>query len=531
MATALHKGTARSMGLAPRYLLAAASGLLLALPFTDVLLFPAWFALAPVFHLVAEAPTRRRALGLAAAFVAPWVFVSLFFLSRTTWCGMTAASLYTGAWYVCALLGVRVLARRGTWSAVFGTAALWALVEIGRARIPVFGFPWLLLGHATVECPNLRQAADLLGAYGLSFLVAAVNAALAFLGPALASSRAEAPPGTPLRRRGALGAVLALLLAALVYGRWRVGEIEGRLAPGPRIALIQGCTYRKVDRTDDEKSEQLEAHLKLHTQAARPDAEGFRPDLIGWAETAVPGTFNTGEWAERFRRHVRATGIPTLCGADWIDPADLGSPLEEQRWYNAAFVLDGRGEELAHYAKRRLVPFGEYIPFKELFPSLQALQTVTRDTYAAGRSPSPVCRVAGVDFAFCICIEDAHPDLAREAAGTGAQAFLNVTNDAWFKGTHAAVTHLRAAALRAVETRRPLVRATNSGVSCHVDPLGRIRVVVPPDEVGVGRFQLTLVDGGAPATLALRLGEGGAGVLFLGVLILALVGDRARNAS
>jgi len=516
--------------MAPRYLLAAASGLALALPFTDVLLLPAWFALAPVFYLVAEAPTRRRALGLAAAFVFPWVFVSLWFLSKTTCSGMVAASLYTSAWYVAALLGVRFLARRGTWSAVFGSAALWALVEIWRSRIPVFGFPWLLLGHATVECPNLRQAADLMGVYGLSFLVTAVNAALAFLVPALASSRAEAPAGTPLGRRGALGVVLALLLAALVYGRWRAGELEGRLEPGPRIALIQGCTYRKVDRTDAEKTEQLEAHLKLHAQAARPDAEGFRPDLIGWAETAVPGTFNAEQWADRFRQHVRATGIPTLCGADWIDPADLGHPVDEQRWYNAAFLLDGRGEELAHYAKRRLVPFGEYIPFKELFPSLQALQTVTRDTYTPGRAPSPVCPIAGVGFSFCICIEDAHPDLAREAVSAGAQAFLNVTNDAWFAGTHAAATHLRAAALRAIETRRPLVRATNSGVSCQVDPLGRISVVVAPDETGVGRFRLALLGGGGPpVTWALWLGEGGASILFALVLILALFRDRLHR--
>jgi apolipoprotein N-acyltransferase len=471
----------------------------------------------------------RHAMGRAAVFALVWTFCSLWFIAQNTTAGMVVLCIYTSLYYVLALLGVRVLARRGVWSAVFGSAAMWALVEIARSRLPVFGFPWLLLGHAASEWRELRQAADLLGVYGLSFLIVSVNAALAFLVPPLVSARVAAPPGSASRRRYCLACVACLLLATLIYGRWRLGALTPLVREGARVALIQGCAYQKIGRTQDEKWQQLRQHLKLHAEAARPTLGQERPDLIGWAETMAPGTFNQDPYAKDLLKCVAEFGVPTLCGADWIHPDDLELPILEQRWYNAAFVLDGSGRELAHYAKRRLVPFGEYVPLRSALPFLHAFGTVTRDTYTPGASPSPVVRVAGADFALNVCIEDCHPDLAREAAWRGASAFLNVTNDAWFAGTHAVRSHLQAASFRAIELRRPLVRATNSGVSAQVTPLGDVQVAIPPDHIGVGRLRLALLSQPQPRTPAMYMGEFWVAVLLCLVLIGGWLADARRE--
>jgi apolipoprotein N-acyltransferase len=506
-----------------RTLMAAASAVVLTLAFTDRWDGTVWFALAPALYLVAEARSKREACWYATVFAWVWAFPSLWFLSKTTVYGAIAAALYTGLWYIAGLLVVRLMARRGVWSAVFGTGAIWCLIEIGRSRIPVFQFPWLLLGHATAGCETLRQNADLCGVYGLSFLIASANAALAFIVAPVVVAGLPASPGTPSARRTALIAILALSLTAVLYGRWRVADLESRLVDGGlRIIVIQGCEYQKLDRTDEEKWKQLNGHLELHARAARCTP---RPDLICWGETMVPGVYNSQPYADRFRVVVREYGIPTFCGSDWIHPDDMEKPLLEQRWLNTAFLLNGQAETLAQYAKRRLVPFGEYVPLKAIIPWLQKIGSVTRDAYVPGKYPSPVVPLGGVNWAMNICIEDCHPDLAREAVRDGADGFLNVTNDGWFVGTHEPATHLRGALFRCIETRRPMLRATNTGCSALIDPLGRTTVDPPQDTVGLGVFSVWwLPDPGR--TLVFYLGEGWVALLFLVVGLSAWHGDR-----
>ena len=282
------------MNLTVRLLLAAASGALVALAFTDTWDGAVWFALAPALYLATEAPTRRQAVLIALVFSWVWSLPCLWFLAKTTPWGAIAGGLYTGLWYVIALMVVRLLARRGVCSAVFGTAAIWCLVEIGRSRIPIFQFPWLLLGHATAKCDTLRQCADLGGVYGLSFLVASVNAAWAFLATPALCPQLSAPPGPTRVRQIALIAVPGLLLLALLYGHWREWMLSPDLvSSGPRVVVIQGCEYQKINRTEERKQRQLEGHIELHRQAAALDP---RPDLICWAETMVPGLYNMASY-------------------------------------------------------------------------------------------------------------------------------------------------------------------------------------------------------------------------------------------
>ncbi|MBE7465324.1 MAG: apolipoprotein N-acyltransferase [Planctomycetes bacterium] len=500
--------------------LAALSGALLALTATDVAQAPVWLALAPVWYACAAAEKRRHAFACAALAALIWSFAGCWFIATQAVGGAIASAVYTALYFTAGILAVRPLARLNVWCAVFGSAAVWTLLEILRARVPVLGWPWLLLGHAAVDYPHLRQLAELLGVWGLTFLIASFNALGAFVLPAFVSARVQAPPGSPRARQVCAAVWFALLFAALLFGRVRVAQLESQIdLNGPRVALLQGCEYQKIERTLTQQRMQLDNHLALHRKAVDEAPPGERPDLVCWAETMVPGVYNRDEHSERFAEVVRSYGVPTIFGSDWINDADLElEDVWQQRWHNGVFFMDAQGLIQAQYFKRRLVPFGEYIPWTKTFPFLKQLRSVTRDTYTPGSDPSPIFEVAGKRCAFNICVEDVHPDLAREAVEAGAEVLVNVTNDGWFYGSSGAVMHRRAAVLRAVEVRRPLLRITNSGHTLQVDPLGRVELLVPPDVVGIGRTRLKALLEPPECTWACRLGETGVAAL-LGILL------------
>jgi apolipoprotein N-acyltransferase len=206
-------------------------------------------------------------------------------------------------------------------------------------------------------------------------------------------------------------------------------------------------------------------------------------------------------------------------GSDWVEEADKELTDETQRWLNSAFLVDGQGEVLAQYAKIRIVPFGEYIPFQQTLPFMCAFRSITRDSYRAGTVPSPLFDLCGMRGAFNICIEDIHSDLARASVRAGAQVLFNLTNDGWFSGTSGPRMHLLIAHFRAIETGSTLVRVTNTGWSAVVNPLGEIGLVVPPDQEGVGWTVLPKT-GKVHAPLYLRLGDFG---VACGLFLLALV--------
>lgn len=538
--------------------ISAACGVVLALPFRcyDGSL-PAWVALAPVFWIVVRAEKLALALLCAAGFALTWTALCFSFLWPLTPGGMIALCLYTSLFYVAALWAVRRLAHLSTGAAVFGTATLWALVEMLRAGVPVFGFPWLLLGHTLLYDERLRQGADLLGVYGLSFLIAAVNACIAFALPAwlpptwgalrpTPSAPREGAGGRGTERRNAwhsCSAVAVLFIGMFFYGAVRIASLTPQLVAGPPIGVIQGNIAQKLGRSDEELTEQLRGHLELHRKLAHPARPEDKPVLICWAETMVPGYINCDPWGEEFKREVAASGIPTLAGSNFWVAADPARPDAEPRSYNGAFMFDGKGDQVLHYFKRHLVPLGEYIPFAQRFPLLRTLRSVTRDQYAPGAVPCPAVRLvsspsppgSGHALSVNICVEDIHPDIAREAILSGSSVLINLTNDGWFCGTYGPRSHMQAAAWRAVETRCPLLRVTNTGLTVAVDPLGGIELLVPEETAGTAVVRLRSIASGTTAgtgpiarTLALLLGGAGEASIFAGVLLYLLLRHRRR---
>jgi apolipoprotein N-acyltransferase len=430
------------------------------------------------------------------------------------------------------LLLVRRLARRSLSAAVFGTAALWTLVEIARSVVPILYFTWLLLGHSLLYNAQMRQAADLLGVYGLSFLIAAFNAWLAFAFPEWLPMRFRAIPGSGTQPAWRYASILLALTAGVYfYGAQLIERLSRHLKPGPAIGLIQGNIATKLGRTNRQLDEQFIRHMRLHRQVIEEikAAEGAPPALVCWAETMVPGSMNADAWGAVFQSEVKRSGIPTLAGCVYTQPEDLLKKDEDKRNYNAAFVFDAEGREVMRYYKRRLVAFGEYIPGGRDYAIMSWLRSVTSDRFVPGLERSAVKEAGGYNIALNLCVEDIHPALAREAAYDGADTLVNVTNDGWFYGTYGPRAHLLAAAWRAIETRRPLLRVTNTGYTAAVDPLGNIEVVVPIETEAVGCVHLKRIDGGSAriVTPYMRLGEFWTALIFAIVLILAIGRRRA----
>jgi len=310
----------------------------------------------------------------------------------------------------------------------------------------------------------------------------------------------------------------------LVYGHFRIADVEARMAAAPQITVgvVQGNMGIREKREDP--GEGLRRHLE---QSLALEADPL--DLLIWPESAVvfaigraPGT----KVPVYFRNALRYYGIenpgvlgtPLLFGALSIEESESG----EAASYNTAFITDDEGRVVDHYDKTYLLPFGEYLPFAETFPFLEAWSPNSGD-FTAGEHVQPL-RFRDFRISALVCYEDILPGFTRRAVREGDPHLLvNVTNDSWFGRTQEPYVHLYLAAYRAVEHRRYLVRATNTGVSAIIDPLGRRVEEGPLFGRADLRAEIALLHG---ATIYGRFGDWPGWLALVTVLYLGFVGRR-----
>jgi apolipoprotein N-acyltransferase len=448
-------------------LLSGATGLLLTLSFPLYSLSPlAWGALLPLLFVVQSSPPAACfKLGWFAGLVHGltllyWiVFVvnhygNLPFVASVAVCFLLVAylALYPGLF--CA--GLSWLRTRGLpWLLV--APFLWVALELGRGWL-FSGFPWENLGYSQYRFLSLIQMADLTGVAGISFLLVAVNALL-FQG--LATLR---------YRRKKVAAVLPVTLAAAIilvqygYGRWRLGALETSFSHSAEVSLIQGNIPQETKWEPAFQQATLERYLRFTREAVERD----HPQLVVWPETATPFYFlGEGELSRLLIMEVQSLQTPILFGS----PA-VRRQGDRLRFYNRAYLLDGRGRVVGYYDKRHLVPFGEYVPLQSVLFFVQRLVEATGD-FAAGDQPV-VMTLGAARPGVLICYEAIFPELSRDLVRHGANLLVNITNDAWFGRTSAPYQHLSMAVLRTVEFRVPMVRSANTGISALIDPSGRI---------------------------------------------------------
>ena len=448
----------------------------------------------PVLHVPFAILLYPFALCLASRFPSPF---------RLGWlCGIpgAAAALY---WIACAawryggmpwalaapcaiLLGIYValwgglfswlLARfsgAGSWCRSMAAGALWFLLEWGRGWF-CSGFPWLTLSSGLAAWPLLMQPLCLLGACGFSAVLAAA-ACLMAEGMGIGRGADAGPGAGKAWRRIAAGALVCL--SAAVFGAWRMHGFADS-GEAVTLALIQGNVPQDVKWTPQFQQSALEKYMRLSTECLRRTLQGGPeavPDLFIWPETAMPFYYPSSPQVPSLRGFVREAGIPVLTGILSVRRLPDGrSPLLNRA---SLFFPDG-GE--AHYDKEHLVPFGEYLPpflDIDLFrPLLQGLGGFAAGEHALLFEPDRKGR-APVRMGMLICYEAIFPEMARQRVADGARVLLNISNDAWYDRTSAPEQHLHLAAMRAVEQDRWLARATNTGITAFVDPLGRLHAL------------------------------------------------------
>lgn len=367
--------------------------------------------------------------------------------------------LYLGLYHGIFGLVVSLL---GNWSeraALLLSPFIWVAVELARTRIS--GFPWDLLGITQVDNIPLSRLATLTGVYGLSLEIMIVNTAVA--------------AGFLVHRRRRRPLLLAALAAAFLLQ-------VARLVPAPkfltdRAALLVQENIPVLDSADWTRQYFDDTFADLSRISLNPPGgEQQHPDLIVWPESPAP--FYSGD--PLFRAGL--TQIASSAHA-WVVAGSIGienakaKPQQPTQIFNSAVLVSPRGEWVGRYDKVHLVPFGEYVPFKEWLSFAGGLTKEVGD-FSRGHSREPL-QAGNERLGVFICYESIFPDEVRQFAKNGAQVFVNISNDGWYGDSGAYAQHLEQARMRAVENARWLLRTTNTGVTSAIDPAGRIAQSAP----------------------------------------------------
>lgn len=464
-----------------RVALSAASGVALALAFPkfdlDLL---AWVAFIPLLYAIDQQP-------LKAIFVYGWIqglacyVVSLYWITITlhTFAGLPLVIAVLPMLLLSAILAIYTGA--AFWASAFCTTRtripmvialpiIWTGIEWLRSFFPI-GFPWGYVGYAEYRNLELIQFAELTGVYGISALVVFFNAVLYAVLFGRHSRSVQ---------RAALGTLTAMMIAAVVFGALRIHHFENAPATGKlRIAMVQGDIPQSVKWNPSFLATSFGVYVAQSETAARQGAE-----LIVWPEAAAAFLFQPEDrypaelaadanYRARLLDLARTTGKPILFGAPAVGIED-GAP----GFYNRAYLVSGQGRVESFYDKIQLVPFGEYIPLRAVLGSF-----VHRVVSGFGDMiPGRVQTIFNVDDArlgVLICYESVFPDLTRRAVKRGAEILVNITNDAWYGESSAPYQLLAMAAMRSVETKTPMVRVANTGISAVILPTGRITEATP----------------------------------------------------
>lgn len=470
-----------------RALLAFAAGALMVLALAPFNFFAVLFVSFPVLVWLldgASGPPEAGFLGrLRPAFFTGWWFGFGYFVAGLWWLGN--ALLVDAAGFAWALplavlglpavlalfYGVAATLARLLWSDGVGRiaalAAAFGLIEWLRSFL-FTGFPWNAIGYAAMPVPLMMQSAELVGINGMSAL-----AVFVFSAPALIGTRRGAVAG--------MAAALVLFSSQIGYG-WVMLNRQPATPPGPPGAVIR-IVQPAIDQAakwDSAERERIFAQL-LRLSALPPSEGAPRPTHIIWPETALPFLLTDNPGALSRMADMLQVGQTLVTGAVRLEDGAGGA---NERYYNSIYAIDDEGQILGSADKQHLVPFGEYLPFEGLLRSFGLAPVAqTFGGFSAAERRGLLALPGDLQAVPLICYESIFPELS-ELEGRG-DVLLNLTNDAWYGITPGPYQHLRQAQLRAVETRVPLVRAANSGISVVTDAAGRIIGSLPLGESGI----------------------------------------------
>ena len=464
-------------------LLALAAGALMPLALAPFDLWPLALLSIALHYLGLRQLSARQALARGwcygfGSFAAgtSWVYVSIhdFGAASPPLAGFLTLGFVAGLGLLFALsswLWVRWLRRdQAPLADALAFAALWLLQEAFRSWF-LTGFPWLYAGYSQLHGP-LAALAPLGGVWLISLILALSAALLANL------ARMERRP------------VPAIAAGILLFGPWLAAMLLGQHAwtqPAGQplsVAAMQG----NVPQNLKWDPEQLRAQLVLYRDMT---LQAERSDLVVWPETAVPLLLEQADaYLGEVAGHLARRNSTLITGV----PVRQANEQGEQRYYNGV-IATGDGEGL--YLKQKLVPFGEYVPLQEVLRGLIAFFNLPMSDFARGPAGQPLLQAQGYRVAPYICYEVVYPEFAASLAAD-SQILLTISNDAWFGRSIGPLQHLQMAQMRALESGRWMIRATNNGVTALIDPFGQVTEVLPQFERGVLRGEIVPMQGLTP---------------------------------
>ncbi len=432
------------------------------------------FAAPAIFWSYLKPRLRLFAWTMGAAQAVAWTTL-LFWLHHVTWLGLALLGPFVGAWVGVWYLAVwwtmpRMLGRPTLvrLAAQCGLAGLWVVIEWSRTWL-LGGFAWLPLAASQWQRNSVLQIASYTGAAGVSFVLIAMNVGFSAYGHRLL--REEGRRGFARRSQEFMLALFLLIACLCVF------MVEVRPFDRPQNLRLGRVAFVQPDIPQGDQMGSREGSGKLSRAGAIDARCGPNPSRPG--TLARIGDESAGDDQRRCAQcRDRAGGrihAPILFGSDAYE--NLG--MANERAFNAAFVVaPDFGLQPAFYAKRKLVPFGEYVPLRPILGWLSKVVPIGPDDYAAGTEASPL--VVGLPtgsaaFGVLICFEDTYPALARRTVLEGADVLSVLTNDAWFGEEGEASQHAAHSVQRAVDTRRLVLRCGNAGWSGWIDEFGGTR--------------------------------------------------------
>jgi len=444
--------------------LALPCGLLLALAFAPTSVAAlAFLCPAALFLLWHRAPPRQAAWR-------GFLFTGGTFLAGTYWIYHSVHLIGQAPVWIALFLMLGLVAIMGSYTALLGYTAArwgpsagllrwlvllpagWVLTEWVRGWF-LSGFPWLALGYSQLETP-LSGYAPVSGVYGTSLAAALMAGAVVTL---LLGRRAA--------RLTALGLVLVIVIAGALLTR-----VEWTAPRGAQVsvALVQGAVPQSMKWEAGQRERTLELYAGL-------TAPYLGTDIIVWPEAALPALErDIRPFLDSLRAAARGRGSDVILGQLRRDP-------ETGAYYNALLAL-GASEQW--YDKRRLVPFGEFFPVPAQVREWLRLMNLPYSDFEAGADDQPPLAAAGETLAPTICYEDAYASEQLQLV-RNSTLLVNVTNDAWFGDSTAPHQHLDISRMRALETGRPMLRATNDGVTALIAHDGALMATLPQFQAGV----------------------------------------------
>lgn len=433
----------------------------------------AWVLLIPLFwSIVKRTPKDAFKLGLLSGTIANFIgtywlvgtltrfggfpipvsFVFILFLSA--YAGL-AFGLFS---YITTRLG---LFRKPGALSVLLIASIWTSIE--------YLFPFLFpygITNSQANFLSIIQMYDLFGIYALSFVIVVVNVTLLRIVKRFKLNALLPAPELILS--------FALLFLALSYGYFRILQVDVEInrAPKLKVGMVQ-ANFDFLAKTENQEKIVTDKHKEMSK-----DLEEV--DLIIWPETSIQAWFSNESNYLTVRDEL---GVPEMEGKYFIVGGMSFTPKDPQAEiitdeniikYNTAFLTDSNGIILERYHKIKLLLFGEYLPFAEYFPAIKQVSPATGDFTPGDELDLFIIPEKGAKIAPIICYEDIIPSFSRQFVDKGANLIVNITNDAWFGKTIAPYQHLLISIPRAVETRKYLLRSTNTGISAIIDPVGRV---------------------------------------------------------